>query len=83
MDLFLPLAYCSAFPKYSAMNWCYFYNQKIPLLKEKRYLLLHRVEDGGSRWRHGDELGSAALEVRMKGRRRIPDTGVGEMSELW
>ena len=65
------------------MNRCYFYNQKITFLKEKRYLLLHRVEDGGSRWRHRDELGSVALEVRTKGRRKITEAGGGEMSELW
>ena len=67
MELFLSLVYCSAFSRYSAVNRCYFYNRKITFLKEKRYLPLHTVEDGGSRWSHGDELGAVVLEVRMKG----------------
>ena len=83
MELFLPSVYCSAFSRYSAVNRCYFYNRKITFLKEKRYLPLPRAEDGGSRWSHGDELGAVALEVRMNGRRRIPEAGVEGMSEVW
>lgn len=41
------------------------------------------MEDGGSRWSHGDELGAVALEVRMKGSRKIPEAGVEGMSEVW